>query len=65
MEGKTMQEKYAVKNTYGIGLEAERNDDSGYAYIPRARGQEGYNRCDKWCRRNDRANTCTIVVIED
>lgn len=60
-----MREKYAVMNTYGVGLRNERNDGSGYAYIPKVRGEAGYIRCEKWCRRNDTANTCSIVIVDE
>ena len=56
--------KYAVVNQYGISLSAERQDDSGYAYIPRADGEESYRRCEVWIRRNDPANTCAIVEMD-
>jgi len=59
--------KYAVINQYGVNLkyEDEHPRDDGYVYVPRADGQESYDRCQVWCRRYDSANTCAIVEYED
>jgi hypothetical protein len=56
--------KYAVINQYGITLRAGRHDDSGYAYIPRSEGKASYEACQRWIKRNDSANTCSIVEMD-
>ena len=55
--------KYVVVNEYGITLKVERKDNSGYAYIPRSDGEQSYQSCEKWIRKNDSANTCGIDTI--
>ena len=58
--------KYAVINQYGIGLSYEddhpRND--GYVYVPRSCGEESYAACERFIRRYDSAQTCSIVEYD-
>jgi hypothetical protein len=52
--------RYVVINQYGIG-----GEKGEVAYKPRSTGRESYDACEKWCRRNDTANTFAIVERED
>ncbi len=56
--------KNAVINQYGIALTAERDDDTGYAYIPRSTGEKSHEACERWIKRHDSANTCAIVEMD-
>lgn len=52
--------RYIVINQYGIG-----GAQGEVAYRPRSTGKTSLEACDKWCRKNDTANTYAIIEEED
>jgi hypothetical protein len=51
-----MKTKYVVVNRYGIGGEKGK-----IVYVPMTFGRDSADKCEKWVKKHDTANTMAIV----